>query len=153
MAINFDFRSGAKKSSHLDYPLKSYGPKFVNMTGVKCRATSVAKNHLHYFAAEKRYQCDSGLWGWFVGGGTQDNLGCLLETSIRTYWSMWGVFGSGQCADDQELLFVRIFPMKISWNEKREIQCKKVTEIQCKFANANHYLPGSRSRRSDGGCS
>ena len=31
VAINFDFRSGAKKSSHLDYPLQSYGPKFVNM--------------------------------------------------------------------------------------------------------------------------
>ena len=31
MAINFDFRSGAKKSGHLDYPLQSYGPKFVNM--------------------------------------------------------------------------------------------------------------------------
>ena len=31
MAINFDFRSGAKKSGHLDYPLQSYGPKFVNI--------------------------------------------------------------------------------------------------------------------------
>ena len=31
VAINFDFRSGAKKSGHLDYPLQSYGPKFVNM--------------------------------------------------------------------------------------------------------------------------
>ena len=29
MAINFDFRSGAKKSGHLDYPLQSYGPKQV----------------------------------------------------------------------------------------------------------------------------
>ena len=28
---NFDFRSGAKESGHLDYPLQSYGPKFVNM--------------------------------------------------------------------------------------------------------------------------
>ena len=27
VAINFDFRSGAKKSGHLDYPLQSYGPK------------------------------------------------------------------------------------------------------------------------------
>ena len=31
MVINFDFRSGAKKSGHLDYPFKSYGPKFVSM--------------------------------------------------------------------------------------------------------------------------
>ena len=31
VAINFDFRSGAKKSGHLDYPFKSYGPKFVSM--------------------------------------------------------------------------------------------------------------------------
>ena len=31
VAINFDFRSGAKKSGHLDYPFQSYGPKFVNM--------------------------------------------------------------------------------------------------------------------------
>ena len=31
VAINFDFRSGAKKSGHLDYPLQSYGPKFVNI--------------------------------------------------------------------------------------------------------------------------
>ena len=31
VAINFDFSSGAKKSGHLDYPLQSYGPKFVNM--------------------------------------------------------------------------------------------------------------------------
>ena len=31
VVINFDFRSGAKKSGHLDYPFQSYGPKFVNM--------------------------------------------------------------------------------------------------------------------------
>ena len=31
MVINFDCRRGAKKSGHLDYPFKSYGPKFVNM--------------------------------------------------------------------------------------------------------------------------
>ena len=31
VAINFDFRSGAKKSGHLDYPLQRYGPKIVNM--------------------------------------------------------------------------------------------------------------------------
>ena len=31
VVINFDFRSGAKKSSHLDYPFKSYGPKFVSI--------------------------------------------------------------------------------------------------------------------------
>ena len=30
-AINFDFRSGAKKSGHLDYPLQSYGPKQVRL--------------------------------------------------------------------------------------------------------------------------
>ena len=29
VAINFDFRSGAKKSGHLDYPLQSYGPKVI----------------------------------------------------------------------------------------------------------------------------
>ena len=29
VAINFDFRSGAKKSGHLDYPLQSYGPYFL----------------------------------------------------------------------------------------------------------------------------
>ena len=34
VAINFDFRSGAKKSGHLDYPLQSYGPKFVNIIGI-----------------------------------------------------------------------------------------------------------------------
>jgi len=26
VVINFDFRSGAKKSGHLDYPFQSYGP-------------------------------------------------------------------------------------------------------------------------------
>ena len=31
VVINFDFRSGAKKSGHLDYPFKSYDPKFVSM--------------------------------------------------------------------------------------------------------------------------
>ena len=34
VAINFDFRSGAKKSGHLDYLLQSYGPKFVNIIGI-----------------------------------------------------------------------------------------------------------------------
>ena len=29
VAINFDFRSGAKKSGHLDYPVQSYGPKVI----------------------------------------------------------------------------------------------------------------------------
>ena len=29
VVINFDFRSGAKDSGHLDYPLQSYGPKSV----------------------------------------------------------------------------------------------------------------------------
>ena len=29
VAINFDFRSGAKKTGHMDYPLQSYGPKQV----------------------------------------------------------------------------------------------------------------------------
>ena len=31
VSINFDFRSGAKKSGHLDYPFKSYGPKQVRL--------------------------------------------------------------------------------------------------------------------------
>ena len=31
VVINFDCRRGAKKSGHLDYPFKSYGPKFVSM--------------------------------------------------------------------------------------------------------------------------
>ena len=31
VATNFDFRSGAKKSGHLDYPLQSYGPKQVRL--------------------------------------------------------------------------------------------------------------------------
>ena len=31
VAINFDFKSGAKKSGHLDYPLQSYGPKQVRL--------------------------------------------------------------------------------------------------------------------------
>ena len=31
MAINFDFRSGAKKSGYLDYPLQSYGSKEVRL--------------------------------------------------------------------------------------------------------------------------
>ena len=31
VVINFDFRSGAKKSGHLDYPFKSYGPKQVRL--------------------------------------------------------------------------------------------------------------------------
>ena len=30
VVINFDFRR-AKKSGHLDYPFKSYGPKFVSI--------------------------------------------------------------------------------------------------------------------------
>ena len=34
VAINFDFRSGAKKSGHLDYPLQSYGPKFHLIQGI-----------------------------------------------------------------------------------------------------------------------
>ena len=29
VVINFDVRSGAKKSGHLDYPLQSYGPKVI----------------------------------------------------------------------------------------------------------------------------
>ena len=29
VAINFDFRSGAKKSGHLDYPFQSYGQKVI----------------------------------------------------------------------------------------------------------------------------
>ena len=29
VVIDFDFRSGTKKSGHLDYPLQSYGPKVI----------------------------------------------------------------------------------------------------------------------------
>ena len=35
MVINFDFRSGAKKSGHLDYPLQSYGPNNTAYLGTK----------------------------------------------------------------------------------------------------------------------
>ena len=43
VVINFDFRSGAKKSGHLDYPFKSYGPKFVSMHKT-CGEVGVKKN-------------------------------------------------------------------------------------------------------------
>ena len=45
VAINFDFRSGAKKSGHLDYPLQSYGPKFDSTVFfVKFDPTSTSHN-------------------------------------------------------------------------------------------------------------
>ena len=44
VVINFDFRSGAKKSGHLDYPFKSYGPQFVNMHKT-CGEVGVQKNN------------------------------------------------------------------------------------------------------------
>ena len=54
VAINFDFRSGAKKSGHLDYPLQSYGPKFVNI----CKYfDSVALAH-----HPMQYLGDRGVW-------------------------------------------------------------------------------------------
>ena len=49
VVINFDFRSGAKKSGHLDYPFKSYGPKFVSMHKT-CGVVGVKKkSHSHNF--------------------------------------------------------------------------------------------------------
>ena len=36
VVINFDFRSGAKKSGHLDYPLQSYGPKVITPPKRSC---------------------------------------------------------------------------------------------------------------------
>ena len=56
MVINFDCRRGAKKSGHLDYPFKSYGPKFVSMhktcgeVGVQKKSTSVT-----YYVALKSW--------------------------------------------------------------------------------------------------
>ena len=35
VVINFDFRSGAKKSGHLDFPLQSYGPNNTAYLGTK----------------------------------------------------------------------------------------------------------------------
>ena len=56
VAINFDFRSGAKKSGHLDYPLQSYGPKFVNMP-----------KYAYNFAICKKYKFDCCfLFDWFL---------------------------------------------------------------------------------------
>ena len=48
VAINFDFRSGAKKSGHLDYPLQSYGPKIVNMPkyGLNWLKTAISQQAL-----------------------------------------------------------------------------------------------------------
>ena len=48
VVINFDFRSGAKKSGHLDYSFKSYGPKFVNMHKT-CGEVLLKKTHGHNF--------------------------------------------------------------------------------------------------------
>ena len=47
--INFDFRSGAKKSGHLDYPFKSYGPKFVSMHKTCGEVGVKKKSHGHNF--------------------------------------------------------------------------------------------------------
>ena len=49
VVINFDFRSGAKKSGHLDYPFKSYGPKFVNMHKTCGEVGVQKKSHGHNF--------------------------------------------------------------------------------------------------------
>ena len=49
MAINFDFGSGAKKSGHLDYPFKSYGPKFVSMHKTCGEVGVKKKSHGHNF--------------------------------------------------------------------------------------------------------
>ena len=49
VVINFDFRSGAKKSGHLDYPFKSYGPKFVSMHKTCGEVGVQKKSHGHNF--------------------------------------------------------------------------------------------------------
>ena len=49
VVINFDFRSGAKKSGHLDYPFKSYGPKFVSMHKTCGEVGVKKKSHGHNF--------------------------------------------------------------------------------------------------------
>ena len=46
VAINFDFRSGAKKLGHLDYLLQSYGPKQV-------RLISTNRLKMRFFKMEK----------------------------------------------------------------------------------------------------
>ena len=60
MAINFDFRSGAKKSGHLDYPLQSYGPKQVRLISTQppyFLKQLILTNRLkmRFFKMEKRY--------------------------------------------------------------------------------------------------
>ena len=49
VVINFDFRSGTKKSGHLDYPFKSYGPKFVSMHKTCGEVGVQKKSHGHNF--------------------------------------------------------------------------------------------------------
>ena len=56
VVINFDFRSGAKKSGHLDYPFKSYGPKFVSMHKT-CGEVGVKKKSHGY-----NFQFQASIW-------------------------------------------------------------------------------------------
>ena len=56
VVINFDFRSGAKKSGHLDYPFKSYGPKFVSMHKT-CGEVGVQKKSHGY-----NFQFQASIW-------------------------------------------------------------------------------------------
>ena len=49
VVINFDCRRGAKKSGHLDYPFKSYGPKFVSMHKTCGEVGVQKKSHGHNF--------------------------------------------------------------------------------------------------------
>ena len=49
VVINFDCRRGAKKSGHLDYPFKSYGPKFVSMHKTCGEVGVKKKSHGHNF--------------------------------------------------------------------------------------------------------
>ena len=49
VVINFDFRSETKKSGDLDYPFKSYGPKFVSMHKTCGEVGVKKKSHGHNF--------------------------------------------------------------------------------------------------------
>ena len=51
MVINFDCGRGAKKSGHLDYPFKSYGPKFVSMHKTCGEVGVKKKSHGHNFVS------------------------------------------------------------------------------------------------------
>ena len=53
---NFDCRRGAKKSGHLDYPFKSYGPKFVSMHKT-CGEVGVKKKSHGY-----NFQFQASIW-------------------------------------------------------------------------------------------